>query len=200
MMNNTTLPHLLDYTQKNREFNCRMRNRYYEEVYYSFRVLEQKLLCYGEAGVDSKTQFQTMNKEIKNYEQIIGKCLKYAQAAVFYGKTERTTLYSKDNRHGIFQEELFLVYFLQELLATTHYIISRVETDTQLREMEEKTRKGLSDQNAHIPGFWTSLQKNLESMNQTTVQEFKDLCARIRERFQIGNAVFGTLQGTQNFY
>ena len=34
----TSLRHC-DYTQKNRAFNCRMRNRYYEEVYYAFRAL-----------------------------------------------------------------------------------------------------------------------------------------------------------------
>ena len=31
--------HHSDYTLKNRAFNCRMRNRYYEEVYYAFRAL-----------------------------------------------------------------------------------------------------------------------------------------------------------------
>ena len=31
--------HHSDYTLKNRAFNCRMRNRYYEEVYYAFRAI-----------------------------------------------------------------------------------------------------------------------------------------------------------------
>ena len=31
--------HHSDYTLKNRAFNCRMRNRYYEEVYYAFRAV-----------------------------------------------------------------------------------------------------------------------------------------------------------------
>ena len=114
-------------------------------------------------------------------------------------KNNKISLFSKDRRYGILQEEFFLVYFLQELLATTRYIISRIETDTLLREMEQKARNGQAE-TVHVSGFWRNLQKNLEILSSTTIREFQDLCKHIQERFQTGNSVFGTLQELQNFY
>lgn len=194
-----SLPHLFDYTLKNRAFNCRMRNRYYEEVYYAFRSLEQRLKNYENQDTDNQERFYTIDQEIRRYEQILEKCLEYAQASVFFGKTNKMTLFSKDRRYGILQEEFFLVYFLQELLATTRYIISRIETDTLLREMENKAKSGQTE-TEHVSGFWRNLQKNLEILNHTTIKEFQDLCKHIQERFQTGNSVFGTLQELQHFY
>ena len=196
-----SLPHLSDYTIKNRAFNCRMRNRYYEEVYYAFRSLEQRLQNYENENINNKERIYTINQEIHRYEQILRKCLEYAEAAVFFGKTNKIALYSEDKRYGILQEEFFLIYFLQELLATTHYIISRIETDSLLQEMEKKANQSVSKSDPeHLHGFWTRLQKNLKNLNLSTVQEFRDLCTHIKERFQIGNSVFGTLQENQNFY
>ncbi len=193
-----SLPHLSDYTLKNRAFNCRMRNRYYEEVYYAFRSLEQRLKNYEKEDDDNRKRFYTIDQEIKRYGQLLSKCLEYAQASIFFGKPNKVDFFSKDRRYGILQEEFFIVYFLQELLATTHYIMSRIETDTLLREMEQRAKDNQAS--GETKGFWTPLRKNLESMNQTTVQEFQDLCVHIQERFQIGNTVFGSIQSNQNFY
>lgn len=195
---NVFLPHS-DYTIKNRAFNCRMRNRYYEEVYYAFRSLEQRLKNYDKQDADNRTRFYTIEEEIKRYEKILEKCLEYAQAAVFFGKSDKIQPFSRDRRAGILQEEFFLVYFLQELLATTRYIISRIETDTLLREMEQRARNGQTS-TEHVSGFWRNLQQNLEILNKTTAKEFTDLCDHIHERFQTGNSVFGTLQELQHFY
>lgn len=199
MITNAALPHIFDYTLKNRAFNCRMRNRYYEEVYYAFRSLEQRLQNYDREEVDNRERFYTIDQEIRRYEQILGKCLEYAQSAVFFGKSDKLSLFSDDRRYGILQEEYFLVYFLQELLATTRYIISRIETDTLLREMEQKARNGQMNM-PQASGFWQNLQKNLETLNKATSREFRDLCDHVRERFQTGNSVFGTLQELQHFY
>ena len=109
-----------------------MRNRYYEEVYYAFRALTPG----GDPSAPGTYSgwFQHLTKEIKHYERLLMTCLEYAQAAVFYGKADNATLYSKDKRWGILQEEIFLVHFLQELLSTTRYIISRIETDRMLQQ------------------------------------------------------------------
>ena len=87
-----SLPHLFDYTLKNRAFNCRMRNRYYEEVYYAFRSLEQRLKNYENEEADNHERFYTIDQEIRRYEQILEKCLEYAQASVFFGKTNKISL------------------------------------------------------------------------------------------------------------
>ncbi|MBO4714411.1 MAG: hypothetical protein J6U20_08885 [Fibrobacter sp.] len=191
----TTLHHS-DYTLKNRAFNCRMRNRYYEEVYYAFRALTPG----GDPSAPGTYSgwFQHLTKEIKHYERLLMTCLEYAQAAVFYGKADNATLYSKDKRWGILQEEIFLVHFLQELLSTTRYIISRIETDRMLQQwstsMQDMKAKPVGS------GFVTSIQQKLNAMNAATLDEFKELMKHVMERFQIGNTLFGTVQELQNFY
>lgn len=188
--------HHSDYTLKNRAFNCRMRNRYYEEVYYAFRALTPG----GDPTAPNTYSgwFQHLAKEIKHYERLLMTCLEYAQAAVFYGKADYATLYSKDKRWGILQEEIFLVHFLQELLSTTRYIISRIETDRMLQQwstsMQDMKAKPVGS------GFVTSIQQKLNAMNAATLDEFKELMKHIMERFQIGNTLFGTVQELQNFY
>lgn len=189
--------HHSDYTLKNRAFNCRMRNRYYEEVYYAFRALLP-----NEAGTaaeaDNTAWFQNLSNEVRRYEHLITTCLEYAQAAIFYGKADYATLYSKDKRWGILQEEIFLVHFLQELLSTIRYIIARIDTDQMLQEwstsIQDMKSKPVRD------GFVSSIQQKLDAMSSATIDEFKDLLKHVLDRFQIGNTLFGTVQELQNFY
>ena len=98
--------HHSDYTLKNRAFNCRMRNRYYEEVYYAFRALLPNDYNGSTGGKFDEEWFAHLQQEVKHYERLITTCLEYAQAATFYGKAEEATLYSKDKRWGILQEEI----------------------------------------------------------------------------------------------
>ena len=191
--------HHSDYTLKNRAFNCRMRNRYYAEVYYAFRAV-MPLDAKGEieGSAMNLEWFKNLAQEINRLDRVLKTCLEYAQAAVFYGKADIATLYSKDKRWGILQEEIFLVHFLQELLSTTRYIIARMETDTILQQwsgsMQDMKAKPMNS------GFVSSIQEKLTAMNNATIEEFKDLFKHIIDRFQIGNTLFGTVQELQNFY
>ena len=168
--------HHCDYTQKNRAFNCRMRNRYYEEVYYAFRALFPNEIA----------------------ERLLMTCLEYAQAAIFYGKAENSSLYSKDKRWGILQEEIFLVHFLQELLSTTRYVIARIDTDKVLQQWSGEMQ-GMKSSPV-VYGFVSDIQGKLNTMNAGTIDEFKDLLKHVLDRFQIANTLFGTVQDLQNFY
>ena len=191
--------HHSDYTLKNRAFNCRMRNRYYEEVYYAFRAV---MPLDAKGDIDGSAMnldwFKNLAQEINRLDRVLKTCLEYAQAAVFYGKADIATLYSKDKRWGILQEEIFLVHFLQELLSTTRYIIARMETDRILQQwsgsMQDMKAKPMNS------GFVSSIQEKLTAMNNATIEEFKDLFKHIIARFQIGNTLFGTVQELQNFY
>ena len=191
--------HHSDYTLKNRAFNCRMRNRYYEEVYYAFRAV-MPLDAKGDIDGSAMNHewFKNLTQEVKRLDRVLKTCLEYAQAAVFYGKADIATLYSKDKRWGILQEEIFLVHFLQELLSTTSYIIARTETDQMLQQwsgsMQDMKAKPMNS------GFVSSIQEKLTAMNNATMEEFKDLFKHIIDRFQIGNTLFGTVQELQNFY
>ena len=91
--------HHCDYTQKNRAFNCRMRNRYYEEVYYAFRALCPNDFTEGDSTPEKNNAwYQHLSKDIYRFERLLMTCLEYAQAAIFYGKAENSSLYSKDKR------------------------------------------------------------------------------------------------------
>ena len=191
--------HHSDYTLKNRAFNCRMRNRYYEEVYYAFRaIMPTDMNGNIDGSAMDQDWFTNLKQEIKRLDKQIMTCLEYSQAAVFYGKADIATLYSKDKRWGILQEEIFLVHFLQELLSTTRYIIARIETDQMLQQwsgsMQDMKAKPMNS------GFVSSIQEKLVAMNNATIEEFKDLFKHIIDRFQIGNTLFGTVQELQNFY
>ena len=191
--------HHSDYTLKNRAFNCRMRNRYYEEVYYAFRAV-MPLDAKGEIDGSAMNLewFKNLAQEIKRLDRVLKTCLEYAQAAVFYGKADIATLYSKDKRWGILQEEIFLVHFLRELLSTTHYIIARIDTDKMLHDWG-MNMQGMKAQPVD-KGFVSSIQEKLSAMSIATIKEFRELVKHIVERFQIGNTLFGTIQELQNFY
>ena len=192
--------HHSDYTLKNRAFNCRMRNRYYEEVYYAFRAIFPNEVAERteKNPVVDTIWFQNLSKEIKRYERLIMTCLEYAQAAIFYGKAENKAMYSKDKRWGILQEEIFLVHFLQELLYTIRYIIARFDTDKMLQDWSST----IQDMKAKPVryGFVNTIQEKLDAMSNATMDEFKDLLKHVLDRFQIGNTLFGTVQELQNFY
>lgn len=189
-----------NHTQKNRAFNCRMRNRYYEEVYYAFRALiPNDFADMSSEALEANTSwYQHLSKEIKRYERLLITCLEYGQAAIFYGKAENTSLYSKDKRWGILQEEIFLVHFLQELLSTTRYVIARIETDHVLQQWSS-SMQGMKT-SPTVSGFVSEIQKKLDTLNASTIDEFRDLLKHVLERFQIGNTLFGTIQELQNFY
>ena len=142
--------------------------------------------------------FRNLAQEIKRLDRVLMTCLEYSQAAVFYGKADIATLYSKDKRWGILQEEIFLVHFLEELLSTTRYIIARLETDKMLQRWSG-SRQDMKAKPMNS-GFVSSIQEKLAAMSEATIDEFKDLFKHIIDRFQIGNQLFGTVQELQNFY
>ena len=175
--------HHSDYTLKNRAFNCRMRNRYYEEVYYAFRaLLPSDTSDNKSSGGSNSIWYQNLSQE----------------AAIFYGKADYATLYSKDKRWGILQEEIFLVHFLQELLSTIRYIIARLDTDKMLQDWSNTIQDMKSKPVRY--GFVNTIQEKLDAMSSATIDEFKDLLKHVLDRFQIGNTLFGTIQELQNFY
>ena len=105
--------------------------------------------------------------------------------------------FSTDKRWGIYKKRFFCL-FLQELLSTVRYIASRLDTDHVLQELDISMQ--LKIIHPQITGFISNLQKNLDALNKATVKEFLDLASHLKERFQIGNAVFGTLQDLQHVY
>ncbi len=90
------------------------------------------------------------------------------------------------------------MFFLSELQSTTRYLISRIETDKELQNMDSEME--IKKSGAYVSGFISNMHKNLNALNLATEKEFRDLQAHIKERFEIGNELFGTLQEVQHFY
>lgn len=196
-MMTTTLSHPLeDETVRNRAFNCRMRNRRYEEVFYAFSALSPIIT---QTKIDDRRKwFADIEEKANICETSLAACLEYAQASIFFGKIEKIGRYSTENPRGILQEELLLVYFLSELQSTTRYFLSRLETDKELQGMDSEMETKKSG--AYVSGFISNMHKNLNALNLATEKEFRDLHSHIKERFEIGNELFGTLQEVQHFY
>ena len=192
-----TLSHPVeDQTVRNRAFNCRMRNRRYEEVFYAFSALSPIMT---QTNVTNRREwFAAIGEKTAVCETSLEACLEYAQASVFFGKIEKIGRYSSENPRGILQEELLLVYFLSELQSTTRYLLSRIETDKELQNMDSEMETKKSG--AYVSGFISNMHKNLNALNLATEKEFRDLHTHIKERFEIGNELFGTLQEVQHFY
>ena len=192
-----TLTHPVeDQTVRNRAFNCRMRNRRYEEVFYAFSALSPIIT---QANVtDRREWFAAIGEKMSVCETSLAACLEYAQASVFFGKIEKIGRYSTENPRGILQEELLLVYFLSELQSTTRYLISRIETDKELQNIDSEMETKKSG--AYVSGFISNMHKNLNALNLATEKEFRDLHTHIKARFEIGSELFGTLQEVQHFY
>ncbi len=192
-----TLAHPVeDQTVRNRAFNCRMRNRRYEEVFYAFSALSPIMT---QTNITNRREwFAAIGEKVNLCEISLEACLEYAQASVFFGKIEKIGRYSTENPRGILQEELLLVYFLSELQSTTRYLLSRIETDKELQNMDSEMETKKSG--AYVSGFISNMHKNLNALNMATEKEFHDLHTHIKERFEIGNELFGTLQEVQHFY
>lgn len=183
---------------RNRAFHCRMRNRYYEEVYYSFRGLEP-IILQENAGKNPPLWITNIESEINRCIRSLNTCLEYAEAAIFFGKNENINPFSKDKRWGILQEEILLVYFLKEIHATTRYFLSRIETDKKLQEWNDSLHQSIEN-GTNEQGFVSHLQTNMDSLNLSTVKEFKSVYIYIQERFETGNVLFGTIQELQRYY
>ncbi len=196
-MMTTTLSHPIeDETVRNRAFNCRMRNRRYEEVFYAFSALSPIIT---QTKIDDRRKwFADIEEKANICETSLAACLEYAQSSIFFGKIEKIGRYSTENPRGILQEELLLVYFLSELQSTTRYFLSRLETDKELQGMDSEMETKKSG--AYVSGFISNMHKNLNALNLATEKEFRDLHSHIKERFEIGNELFGTLQEVQHFY
>ena len=192
-----TLSHPVeDQTVRNRAFNCRMRNRRYEEVFYAFSALSPIMT---QTNVTNRREwFAAIGEKTAVCETSLEACLEYAQASVFFGKIEKIGRYASENPRCILQEELLLVYFLSELQSTTRYLLSRIETDKALQNMDSEMETKKSG--AYVSGFISNMHKNLNALNLATEKEFRDLHTHIKERFEIGNELFGTLQEVQHFY
>ena len=169
---------------RNRTYNRQMRNLYYEKSNYQFRKIKK--------AVDSEKppDEQELLPELYEFEELLNICSSYAKAAIVCNRFEKIEPYSQDHRWGILQEEIVLVYFLEEQISSIRYIISHLETNRRIQAFANESK---SDVIVH------HLLSNIDELNQDTEEDLRYFYDNIEKRYGIGNNLFGILQELQNF-
>jgi len=185
-MKNTVKIHVPPSQQvmRNRTYNRQMRNLYYERANYQFRKIKK--------FVNSKiiSDNQDLLPDLYEFEEFLNVCLYYAKSAVASNRSERVEPYSQDHRWGILQEEVVLVYFLEEQISSVKYIINHIETNRRIQVFAKESQ---SDVIVH------HLLSNIEELNKDTEADLRYFYDNIEKRYGIGNNLFGILQELQNF-
>jgi hypothetical protein len=184
-MSNTTKiqASLSQQTMRNRIYNRQMRNLYYEKSAYLFRKIQKNMDC--ETSLSELEQLP----ELYEFLELLNICLSYANASIYCSKSEKTVSYSQDHHWGIMQEEIVLVYFLEEQISSVKYVISHIETNRRIQVFANKNETDI---------LLNHMLANIAELNQDTE---KDLCYfydNIEKRYKIGNKLFGILQEKQN--
>jgi len=185
-MKNTVKIHVPPSQQvmRNRTYNRQMRNLYYEKANYSFRKIKK--------AVDSETSPDESNilPELYDFQELLDVCLSYAKHAVYSSKAEKLVPYSQDHQWGILQEEIILVYFLEEQISSVKYIISHIETNKRIQAFAKKSETDV---------IVNHIIANIEELNRETEKDLLYFYDNIEKRYGIGNQLFGILQELQSF-
>jgi uncharacterized protein YfkK (UPF0435 family) len=169
---------------RNRTYNRQMRNLYYEKSNYQFRKIK-KSVDSGELPSE-----QELLPELYEFEELLNVCLSYAKSAISNSKYERIEHYSQDRRWGILQEEIVLVYFLEEQISSAKYIISHLETNRRIQTFANESKVDVIVHN---------LLFNIDKLNMDAEEDLRYFYDNIEKRYGIGNNLFGILQELQNF-
>jgi hypothetical protein len=169
---------------RNRTYNRHMRNLYYEKSNYQFRKIKKSM--------DAKTLPEELNllPELYEFLEHLDVCQFYAKQAVYCNKSEKIVPYSQDHHWGIMQEEVLLVYFLEEQISSARYVLNHIETNIKIQAFAKKSE---NDVIVH------HILSNIDEMNRDTEKDLRYFCENIEKRYKIGNKLFGILQELQNF-
>jgi hypothetical protein len=128
--------------------------------------------------------------ELYEFLELLNVCLSYAQHSIYSGKSEDVLPYSQDHHWGILQEEIVLVYFLEEQISSVKYIISHIETNRRIQDFAKKSKTDV---------VVNHILANIDELNQDTKKNLRYFYDNIEKRYGIGNRLFGILQELQNF-
>jgi len=168
---------------RNRTYNRHMRNLYYEKSNYQFRKIKKSM--------DAKTlPDSSLLPELYEFLEHLDVCQFYAKQAVYCKKDEEPLPYSQDHHWGIMQEEKLLVYFLEEQIFSTKYVLNHIETNQKIQEFAKK-----SDNDVVL----NHIISNIDELNKDAEKDLHYFCNNIEKRYKIGNKLFGILQELQNF-
>jgi hypothetical protein len=182
----------------NRKFNCLQRNTHYEQAYLFYYQLQQQTSGSFEGLVDAKKL-----ELVTNFSKSINEALQYARESVFPAKRYRLPQYRDDRVYGILREELIFVNFLEEMVSSIQYMLSRLETDNRLKEfrneLEHYRREHEMRGNNNQAGFVTMVLKSLDELQTSDRDHVDHILKSINQRFEVGNRLFSLIREMQNF-
>ena len=169
---------------RNRTYNRYMRNLYYEKSNYQFRKVKKI------TDEDVLSQEPDLLVELCDFLKHLDVCQYYAKQAVYCDKHEKAVPYSQDHHWGIMQEEVLLVYFLEEQISSAKYMMSHIETNLKIQSFAKKTENDV---------VVNHILSNIDELNKDAERDLHYFCDNIEKRYKIGNKLFGILQELQNF-
>jgi hypothetical protein len=161
-----------------------MRNLYYEKSNYQFRKLKKSL------GPERTLHESDLLSELYAFADILNVCLSYAKSSIYSNKSDKIASYSQDRYWGILQEEILLVYFLEEQISSVKYMISHIETNMKIQSFAKKGNGDI---------FISHILYNIDELNKNAENDLHYFYETIGKRYMIGNKLFGALQELQNF-
>jgi hypothetical protein len=175
------------FWQRNRKFNCKMRDLYYEKSYYRFIKLIEHL--------DSEQSQDEAKRRalVVDFHKEVSTCAEYAEAAIIGYKRQKIKKFRVDREYGILEEEIILVTFLHELLSSVSYLIHRIDTDSSLNEFESQLEKNKGKSHNTQKGFVDNLLESLNHLKDASQGEFQKVFELIKHRYSIGNKLFSII-------
>jgi hypothetical protein len=161
-----------------------MRNLYYEKSNYQFRKLKKSL------NPEQPLHESDLLSELYAFAEILNVCLSYAKSSIYSNKSDKIASYSQDRYWGILQEEILLVYFLEEQISSVKYMISHIETNMKIQSFAKKGNGDI---------FISHILYNIDELNKSAEKDLHYFYDTIGKRYMIGNKLFGALQELQNF-
>jgi hypothetical protein len=119
--------------------------------------------------------------------------LEYAMDAVRGLKRLRIQRFRHDRSHGILEEEIVLLHFLEERTAHARFLRTRVETDFKMQRYRDRIRRlKVQRSEGRVP-----LQGMLDSLGGMMEEEVEDLrhaLERTEHRFKMGDRLMQILR------
>lgn len=174
------------YAKQNRIYNSKMRDSYYEESTYLFR----KIMKY----VNSKSFFkeQELLKKLYTFLRFLETSLSYAKSSVYYDKNNKTLSYSKNYSKSynweIMQEEIMLIFLLEEQIFSVKYIINHLETSIKIQFFAHENK---NDANA------SHILLGIDEFNKDTNKNLQHFYYNIEKKYKIGSKLFGIIKDRQ---
>lgn len=173
------------YLKINRKFHWEQRSHSFKEFQKSLHRLNLDL---------NNVLDPIVLGDLKTLEQNLILCLEHSRSAINGAKRGYFAAYREDPKLGIMEEEHLLVNILEEVLQSSRYLKSRIETEHQLDEY----RKSLhNSKDASIgqdyKGFLSDLMTSLDDLSSTAKPEILQIFSIIIERSRIAEFLFHQL-------